>query len=108
MTFAVTTSVVDQFILMVINDHRALVVGLILIQHREGFTVSDQFCGCFLNSAAVEVFRKGREILAASEVDKMFQGLLTDIAALALQFGNDEIDLIGKLFLGCCYFQSLD
>ena len=51
------------------------------------------------------MFCKGTQILAAGKVGKLLQCLITHIAALALQLGNDQVDLIGKLLVGGCYLQ---
>ena len=96
---------VNQFVLMIINDNRALAVGLVPIQYREHLTMSQQFNNGLLDRAAVKVFCKGPQILAPSKVGKLLQCFFTHIAALALQLGNDQVDLIGKLFVGGCYLQ---
>ena len=69
--------------------------------------MSQQFGGGLLDCTAIEVFRKSAQILATSKIRKLFQSLFADIAALALQLGNDQINLIGKLLVGRCHFQPL-
>ena len=92
---------------MIINDNRALAVGPVLVQHGERLTMSQQFSGGLLDCAAVKVFCKGTQILASSKVGKLLQCLFTHIAALALQLGNNQVDLISKLLIGGCYLQPL-
>ena len=53
------------------------------------------------------MFCKDAQILATGKVGKLLQCLFTYIAALALQLGNDQVDLIGKLLIGGCYLQPL-
>ena len=90
---------------MIINDNRALAMGLVLVQHGERLTMSQQFSGSLLDRTAVKVFCKDAQILATGKVGKLLQCLFTYIAALALQLGNDQVDLIGNLLIGGCYLQ---
>ena len=58
LTFAITAGVVNQFIGVIINNAWDFAMRSVLVQHREGLTMSQQFSGGLFNRAAVKVFCK--------------------------------------------------